>query len=264
MAKLTSLIQFSGTLDDISVYKMAGVDKPVVRRKGGASREKIHRDTCFENTRRNNVEFGGRGTASGLVLQALQPLRPGLHTTGQINRTLSAVQKMDKTSPWGRRSVALTLCPQLLQGLNISGRMLWQEVVKSELLHTVDRSSLSALLEVPPLLPGVNCLHPKTYPFFRVVAVLGLVPDLFYREKLGVYQPEEGFKAVPAQHLETPWQQTARPAEAFTLELALPSHPGVESFSLLLSAAVQYGRPGLSCDVESLPRAVASKILAVG
>jgi hypothetical protein len=38
MAKLTSLIQISGTLDDISVYKMAGVEKPVVRRKGGASR----------------------------------------------------------------------------------------------------------------------------------------------------------------------------------------------------------------------------------
>jgi hypothetical protein len=140
----------------------------------------------------------------------------------------------------------------------------WQEVVKTELPHTVDRSSLSALIEVPPLLPGVNCLHPKTYPFFRVVAVLGLVPDLFYREKLGVYWPEEGFQIVPAQHLETPWQQTARPAEPITLELALPHHPGVESFSLLLSAAVQYGRPGLNSEVEHLPKAVASRILAVG
>lgn len=264
MAKLTSLLSFSGTLDGLSVYKMAGVKEPVVRRKGGASRQRIRTDDCFVNTRRNNAEFGGRSKASHEVLQALLPLRPGGRTTGEINRVLAAVQKLDTTAPWGRRSVALSRCPALLQGLNISRRLEWQEVVKSELPHQLDRATRSALLEVPPLLPGVNCLHPKSYPFFRVVAVLGGVPDLYYHEPWGIYRPEEGFTPVGTVHVDTPWQPTARPADAYTLELELPRHPGVEHFTLLLSAAVQYGRPGLSGEVDLLPGAVASRILAVG
>src|SRR5687768_6874800 len=120
MAKLTSLFSFQGSLDGISVYKMEGVEKPVVRKKGGAAKEKILRDPCFKNTRRTMGEFGGRSAASRYILEAFSPLRPGHGTTGRINKVLTALQKMDTQSPWGRRSVALTLCPQLLQGLDIS------------------------------------------------------------------------------------------------------------------------------------------------
>jgi hypothetical protein len=264
MAKLTSSFSFTGTLDGLSCFRMEGVDRPVVRRKGGAPRDKILHDPCFKNTRRNLGEFGGRGPATRYVLQAVQPLRPGLRTAGQINKILCAVQKLDTVAPWGRRSVALTRCPQLLQGLNISGRLAWEEVVRSETMHAVDRTALSARLAVPPLLPGVNCLHPKAYPFFRVVAVLGLVPDLAYTEALDAWAPGEGFTAVAAQHRETPWVQAARSSEAAVLDLALPRHPGIENFSLLLSAAIQYGKLGTNGDVEPLPKAVASRILVVG
>ena len=264
MAKLTSLLSISGTLDGLSIYKMVGVKEPVVRRKGGASGQRIKKDDCFVNTRRVNMEFGGRGTASGHVLGAFQPLRPGGRTTGEINRVLAAVQKRDTSASWGRRSVALSKCPQLLQGLNISRRLEWQDVVKGELLHAIDRAELSALLEVPPLLPGVNCTHLKSYPFFRVLAVLGAVPDLYYDEQLGQYAPEKGFAPVGTVYVLTPWLPTARAAEAYTLELALPRHPGVERFTLLLSAAVEYGRAGLDGEVDMVPGAVASRILAVG
>ena len=77
MAKLTSLLSLSGTLDNLSFYKMEGVEGTVVRRKGGASKEKILHDTSFANTRRNMVEFGGRGPAIHYLLQALVPCGPG-------------------------------------------------------------------------------------------------------------------------------------------------------------------------------------------
>jgi hypothetical protein len=173
MAKLTSLITFQGSLDGISVYKMEGVDKPVVRRKGGAKKEKILHDPCFKNTRSNLGEFGARGPATRYVLQAFAPLRPGHGTAGDINKVLSVVQKLDTESEWGRRSVALSRCGQLLQGLNISRRLTWDTIVKNDLGYQLTRKSLSARVEVPPLLPGLNCLHPKTNPFFRLVAVLG-------------------------------------------------------------------------------------------
>lgn len=264
MAKLTStLFTFSGSLDGLSVFKMEGVEQPVVRRKGGAKREKILHDPCFANTRRVMGEFGGRSVASRFLLEAFAPLRPGLGTTGRINSLLTALQKMDTTSPWGIRSVALSRCPQLLQGLDISRRLTLEGVLQTALHGHITRETLSARLDLPPLLPGVNCTHPKTHPFFQVVAVLGVMPDLFYLEKLDEYQPQEGYSEGPAQVVETAWHQTNTPVPATVLEPALPQAPGVEGYSLVLSVALRYGKLGPTGVIEPLPKAVAARIVAV-
>jgi hypothetical protein len=264
MAKLTSVFSFQGSLDGISVYKMDGVDKPVVRKKGGATKEKILYDPCFKNTRRTMGEFGGRSVASRYILEAFSPLRPGHGTTGRINKVLNALQKMDTASPWGRRSVALTFCPKLLQGLNISNRLLLDDILKNAVTGQIFRTELKGIVSVPPIIPGVNCMHPKSHPFFRVVAVLGIVPDLVYNEHLDEYAPQEGFVPIAADNVETPWLQTNTPAEVVNLEVALPQAPAIEGYSLMLSVAIQYGKLDLTEAVEPLPKAVSSKIIAVG
>ena len=211
MAKLTSLLSFHGTLDGISVYEMEGVDQPVVRRKGGAAKEKIHHDPCFAGTRRGMAEFGGRGTASRYVQNAFSPLRPGHGTTGTINKLLRAVQQLDTASPLGRRNIALSLCPELLQGLNISKRLLLDRVLHHALSCQLFKDSGTASVALPPLIPGFNILHPATHPFFKVVAVLGLMPDLFFQERLDQYGPVAGYRSLASQYVETAWQQTNIP-----------------------------------------------------
>jgi hypothetical protein len=89
-----------------------------------------------------------------------------------------------------------------------------------------------------------------------------VVPDLLYHELLKTYLPREGFQPVPAQCVETPWQQTNTASEASRLELSLPESPGAEGYSLLLSVAIQYGKLGVTGAIEPLPKAVASKVLA--
>lgn len=263
MAKLTSLITFSGSLDGLSAYTIEGRKGHFLRRKGGASKEKILHDPCFENTRRTMSEFGGRGPATHRILEALKPLRTGQGTTGALNRLLTIIQKLDAHSAWGQRAVGLSVAPGLLRGLDISRRLLLDEVLPNLPPCALSKEGLSGRVEVPALLPGVNCNHPKLYPFFRVVAVLGVVPDLFYIERLNSFLPEDGFRDVLPQKVETPWQQTNMASEAITLEVGLPEAPGVESFSLLLSLAIEYGRHGMTGAIEPVPKAVASKILEV-
>lgn len=242
---------------------MEGVEQPVVRRKGGASKEKILHDDCFANTRRVMDEFGGRSAATRHLLEALAPLRPGHGTTGRINSLLTALQKMDTSSPWGSRSVALSRCPQLLQGLDISRRLTLDGVLQTALHGHITRETLSARLDLPPLIPGVNCAHPKTPPFFQVVAVLGVMPDLYYHEPLDNYLPEEGYQGPPPHVVEMAWHQTNTPSEATALDLSLPQAPGVAGFSLVLSVALRYGKLGPTGAIEPLPKAVATRIVAV-
>jgi hypothetical protein len=48
MAKPTSLLYLSGTVDNLSFYKMEGVEGTIVRRKGGAIKEKILYDLTLK------------------------------------------------------------------------------------------------------------------------------------------------------------------------------------------------------------------------
>jgi hypothetical protein len=263
MAKLKAPFDLSGSLGNLSFYMMEGVNRTLVREKGGASKEKILYDPVFENTRRNMGEFGGRGPATHAVLEAIAPLRPGHGVTGTINKLLTALQKMDSESPWGQRAIAVSRCPQLLQGLNISKRLTLEGILKNDLLGAISREGLTARVEIPPLIPMVNCIHPKPHTFYRVLAVLGIMPDLFYGEELDRYLPEPAYQKVPAQYVATPWEQTNTTSEASSLEVTLPQSPEIEGFSMLLTIAIQYGKLGPTGIIEPVPKAVASKIIAV-
>jgi hypothetical protein len=263
MAKLTSLFSFSGSLDGISVYKMEGVDKPIMRKKGGPKKEKILHDPGFVNTRREMEEFGGRSAATRCILEAFAPLRPGHGTTGRINKLLASLQKMDSQSKWGQRAITLSLCPGLLQGLDISKRLTLGSIVQHSFSCGLSKQTNGAFVDLPALLPGVNCNHPKLYSFFRVIAVLGVIPDLHFQDKLDAYAPHENFQGQPPQVVQTDWQQTNRSSMATRLELSLPQAASTEGYSLQLSIALQYGKLGPTGMIEPAPKAIASKILAV-
>jgi hypothetical protein len=66
---------FTGKLDMLSAYRMRGVDKIVVRRKGGPSREKIKTGASFANTRRTMSEFGGCSRHGSYVRMAMLQIR---------------------------------------------------------------------------------------------------------------------------------------------------------------------------------------------
>lgn len=262
MAKLTSLIQFTGSLDDFTAFKMAGVKPIILRRKGGASRQRILHDDNFENTRRCMGEFGGRSTATHHIFAAFGPWPRGRNTSGEINQRLTSLQKLDRENPWGQRAVRLSLYPEVLRGLSITGRLTLDPIVPALFACTLSRETLSGVVEVPALLPGVNCHHPATYPYFRVAAVLGVVPDLYYDEKFNRFVPVEGFAPLN-QKGETPWQP-ATTAAAATIELQLPPLPATEGITLVLSAGIEYGKLNPVGGVDLARKAVAAKVLAVG
>jgi hypothetical protein len=76
MAKMNDAFSFTGPVSNFSVYKMRGIDKLIVRRKGGPSKEKIKNHPRFDQVRKINAEFGGRGTASKWIMQSLWHLKP--------------------------------------------------------------------------------------------------------------------------------------------------------------------------------------------
>jgi hypothetical protein len=103
MAKLTSLLKYQGSLEELTAYQLEGVEGTVVRRKSGPTKEQIQTEPRYSDTRKNIKETAGCSRATGLVLDTLGVLRPVVDQSccGRLNALLKVVQEMDTQSPGG-------------------------------------------------------------------------------------------------------------------------------------------------------------------
>jgi hypothetical protein len=168
----------------LSMYTMKGCDKVILRRKGGASRERIKTEPNFENTRRVNAEFGGRATCSKWIRRMLHPLKfiADYNITGPLNALLKPIQELDTISNYGERSVAFSANPHLLEGFNLNKRSSFDTIVHNPVRYTLSKRKGHASVTIPAVLPGHNFSAPGNFATYRFIALLGIIPDLFLRQ----------------------------------------------------------------------------------
>lgn len=265
MAKLSSLFSFDGSLDGISVYRMSGVKQPVVRRKGGPSKEQIKTLPSCANTRRNNDEWKGCTTGSSLLMQAFNPLRhlADQATCGRLNGLFCGVQKQDTENVWGRRRIQLSLYPWLIEGFLLTKGNPLEAVVRTPPVCSISKDSVSARVELPELVPGVNLSLYTPYPLYRLTAALGYMPNLAYEEAYGHYRPIGNDPRLFAAAVSTQWQPLKNRTAASVLEPCLQGNPPSSPFSLVLTLGIEYGTIGSGGDIEAVRKAGSARIVMV-
>src|SRR5205085_685492 len=122
MAQMDSGFNFTGPLGNVSAYRMKGVDKVILRSKGGPTKERIKSDPRFRVTRLNNSEFGGRSKASKLIRRMFWPLQSvaDFNLAGPLTALAKAIQAMDSISELGKRSILFSKNGQPLEGFNLN------------------------------------------------------------------------------------------------------------------------------------------------
>lgn len=266
MGKLESEFQFTGPVGNLSAYRMRGVDKIIIRKKGGASRNKIRNSPEFEKTRLHNKEFSGRARGVHWMRCALRPLIPvsDHNISGPLNKLMAYVQYRDEVTDIGQRTIALSKNASLLEGFSLNRDSDLNNLVKAPLRYSLSRETLSATVEIPKLIPRRNFSPPKEHPFFCVVAVLAAVPDLYHMDRgCQPYAPSHpGYNQVPVRAA-TEWLRVKEGSPVTALEVKLQSPPPADDYALVLSIGVCFGTPAPGGSVELVKRAGCAKIVAV-
>lgn len=112
---------------------MRGVDKIIVRKKGGASKERIRTEKSFRRTRENNAEFSGRARGVSYVRKALAPVRilADYNFVGNINKVLKYVQDRDVQSKRGERNILVSAHGALLEGFSLNRYIMFDSVIRT-------------------------------------------------------------------------------------------------------------------------------------
>lgn len=266
MAHLTD-IKFIGGLGNLTAYTMKGSDKIILRRKGGPSRSQIRNDPRFDVQRRYGRELGGCSVLGKAIRAMLGPHRAlaDQNISCKLNQYLLPIQRRDTKSELGRRAIRLSDMPELLAGFSLNKKIsLFDSTIRSAITANIDRENLSAHLDVPELLPGIN-FHPlDDQPMYSVTAVLGIVPDAAYDEQQEKYVVSPWFDTMYAPVMvSTAWRPSGVRADATTLAVSLPQRPSTAEFSLMLSVGVRYGMFLGDGTVQQARRVGAAKVLAM-
>jgi hypothetical protein len=259
---------FTGKLDMLSAYRMRGVDKIVVRRKGGPSPEKIKTSESFKNTRCTMSEFGGCSRHGSYVRKAMLQLRrlSDYNFGSDINSVMRQVQLRDGTSEWGRRRITLSEHTRLLEGFSTTEKApTFDSIVRAPVYCTMSRRDRSARVDLPELLRDINYFPQNNHAMFRLTITLGIVPDITFDVPSKEYLPPTWYsRAYNSIDISTEWNPSLEGMPGTTLELAMEAAlPPDNGWTLMLSIGIEYGALRQNGKIEEVRRFGAAKIMAL-
>ena len=263
MATLKEGLELTGSLGNLSAYKIKGSDKIIVRRKGGPKRKQVLNSKKFERTRENMKEFLGVGMAVKAIRSPLIHVKrlAGHNFTSTLTSICKKIQVLDKAGENGRRGIYLTQHRYMLAGFRLNKKHPFVCIVTGAVDVTLSRELKSAVIQLPQLIADVNLNIPWKRPLFRFCMSLGIVPDVIYEGS--------DYNNYPAEwavtKLDTAWYVTTEPFESKTLELKLDvPGPIKDSQTLVFAIGIEMGAPGVYGQVEEVKYAGSACILALG
>lgn len=263
MAKLNLPFSYKGKWAGMSVFEVKGVGT-IARQGWGPSAEAIATGDQYDITRRNNREFKACSKASKYLRRTFRPLEPARdhRLSNEVTGWMYDFLPQDTESAFGHRHVLLSKAPRLLEGINLSERHPFDSVVRGGVSGELSRIDLSATVQLPPLQVGVNFTPTGKQPYFKVVAALGVAPNLLWDGgRYGCHHDYEGFHPVAA---ESTWTPTAEGTEALTLQLQLPYVPPDDHFALVLTLGILMGTAGKRSQLQAVKYAGCAKVLGAG
>ena len=253
---------FSNGLGDFSMYKQRGVDKIILRSKGGATKEKIKTSPKFKRTRELNAEFSAATKLAGCIKDTLFGVRQlgDFNCFGLITQLALYIQKSDPVNPVGKREILFSKKKDLLEGFSLNKGIPFSEIVKGSPVFTISREARSATVKCPELIPGINYKPAGQFEFLRFIFVLGVVSDVtLNNKKLAPANPLENYHPVQYRSI---WMKPGVSLPA--IELKLDGDLQIDdSCTMILWVGIEFGNSYVAGVIEPVKNVGAAKVLAV-
>ena len=264
MGNIISGSDFTGRLGPVSVYKMRGHNKLVIRTPGGASKSRIKNHRNFEATRSLNREWT-------LVTGVAKDIRQGVSALGQLsdynvsgplNALVKKIQTSDTSNEKGKRSILFSRYPDFISSFQFNRQTLFDSIVRQQLEVNIDKTSALAVVTVPILQPAIHFFPNPRYAYYRLVIDMGAVSDQVWNEESMTYKPVTSL--LPKYKiLYTAWvpASSTQPAATYQLSPAYQEFSSGPDMILIVGAGIQYGMPAPDGSIQPVPYAGAARIL---
>lgn len=237
MAKQDSVLQFTGTIDNLSFYKTrkGGFS---VRRKTGVSPDRIANDPQFASLRANGREFAQAGRAGKLIRTAFNGPMKGIADPDVSNRLAKRCKAIIRTDeinePGSRQLIEGQL--STLQNFEFNEKSPFDTSFLPQITHVFDRAAGTATISIPALNAIKHIQPPSNATHFRLRAATAAVNF-------------EAFKYVSGEQVTELMTLNNADIAAFTISAPLP--PASDDV-LLLTLSIEFVKVNGNFEIEVL------------
>ena len=269
MAISKSIMQLEGSMANVSMYKMHGSDKVIVRAKGGPTKNQIKTKPKFEKVRQNNGEWAGCTRMGSKIRHSFAVMNhlEDYPVTGALNALCKEIQKLDTESEPGRRAIRLSQYKNMISGFSFSNKQVLESVLRVPLDTTLDRVAGEAHIDIPEVDAGMYLYNFRNLPYYRLVANLSGVCDLMISGDRDQYKaPYNGYCDREKGVFVSEWMPAlgVQPARSILLKYPLTENPIPEEVTLLLCLGIEFGEVGIANIPCGVKYAGTGKIVRVG
>jgi len=269
MAISKSIMQLEGSMANVSIYKMHGSDKMIVRAKGGPSKNQIETKPQFEKLRQCNSEWAGCTRMGSKVRRSFAVMNhlEDYPVTGALNALCKDIQKLDTTNGHGRRAILLSQHKNMISGFSFSKNQVLESVLRVPIETTLDRVTGEARIEIAEVDADLYLYNFRKLPYYRIVANLSGVCDLMIPAGGDSYEsPYNGYCWEEKGIFVSEWMPApgVQPARSILLKYPLTDNPIPREITLLLCLGIEFGKVGVANIPIGVKYAGTGKIVRVG
>ncbi len=276
MARLDGLTQMTGSMTNISMYKLHGHDKIIIRTKGGPSKYQIKTKPQFAKLRNNNTEWSTCTKMGAMIRTACSMMKAveDYPVSGALNALCKHIQKLDTDSEHGKRVIYLTKHTACLEGFSFGQKQVLESVIRVPIEYSLDRTTGLAHIHIPTMNTEMQLYNFRKLPYYRIIAQLASVCDLFVDENAKNEQDNRQYTCCDRElgKYTGEWLTTTGTQPALNIPLVFPinveklmDEDGVmlQKLSLILSMGIEFGKIGYGNAIEPVKYAGTGKILKV-
>ena len=270
MAIVKGAFQLTGSISNVSFYKVAGSDRVIMRTKGGPTKRRLKVGPEFELVRKHQKEWA----ACVLFSQGLKHALGEVYSLADYNVSPvwnglgKRIIKTDENHVIGERSLIVSAYRNELTGFNLNRNFAFNSVMGVTTEVSIDKEALKATALIPAMNSEQDLLNIQKLPYFRLILTLGVVSNIVYNNtaRYGKYVPEMGDVNGASKSETTGWFSTRDliPEMEITAQFNSSLKEFVtENTTYILSLGIQFGNVGFGGKTEAVKRACCGRILKV-
>lgn len=183
-------LRIAGKLSGWRVYKIQGVEKTIIARKGGPSAEQIKFSPKYEKVRKYQQEFGAASVLSKIIRKSLPEVLQAnceSYVSGKLTARIKLLTE-HTTGETGKRPISFSKNGHLLHGFEFNSRYPFDSIYRPKFLTKVGSIRGQLILHTHSYTPQQALLFPPQAEYYKIFAHMIMLSDYVFKEEQMGYE----------------------------------------------------------------------------
>jgi hypothetical protein len=185
------LSDFHGDMNNLRVYKISGVDKTIIARKGGPSSEEVKNGANYADLRKNQQEFAAASNLAKTLRHSLPKKMAKIcepYVSGKLTAEFRNLAKLSDGTK-GKRPILLSENGQSLEGFDFNSNAPFKKIFPTNVMVMSGSNYGQLILHIPAFIPKEDLNAPDQATHYQLFSHLLLLSDFTYKQDAKEYNP---------------------------------------------------------------------------